>query len=651
MKKLLSYTSCLLFLFSLQTSSDAHLPTTKATSKLSQKPTSQSASLPVSRPVRIVLPTSPTRYFHQELVELRKLFSQATTRENRAVFAGVHWLTRYLEDNQRFREGFGDFVWIINELTLFPPSSPLAKIATRLIRKSFQRAIPQFSQIYDKDIDEKWNFLALFPLVYKYKLPLQPFLSFYDTHFTKDLRSGYNISYKKSIETLNYDVIGGYLIDGAFLDLFLKRHPNNPFRLPKNHAQKRFAQLDKLPFIHSLKSDPDGYHDQNYFITHIIMAANHYSESPLPRTPLMRRIGDYLTRELPTVRHQVDDLDLLAEYIYCLKVLKRDETPLVRESLQYMIKAQHADGSWGTDEELKGETYDAMHPTWTVLSALTYPGSLPKLADTPRVPTTSMSPGGISPKYTLHMTQKYLYLDGQPICAHHPNTPYQHDRCGISESSSPNAQLKRVFQKLAASLPNGRKHRTLRVSIEERTPYHTARSLLVALRTNAWGYLTLPVCPLPNQPPKTCKLSDVSVYMPFFYYPQFQTHQTSFQGGGLLGEPPPKPTASLAPLAISIEKEGFNIIAKGDILPPTCVPLQKPSNAAHVTLARGKKGYPFRELQKCLKRIKTLFPKTHNVTLLPQDNTPWMLITQTISALHAASSAPNKPLRTFLGDR
>ncbi len=341
-------------------------PTSQPTPPSTTAP-SPNQSLPV-----VILAPATTGFFRNERNALRSLHQITKHPEERAILAGMHWLASYLEKEDRFLEGFADFIWIMNELTHSPHRPKRTRLAKQLILHSFQRAFPKLHSIYSPDLSDKWGYISLLPLLYKYKQDIRPYLLFHKKYFPKDLHTTQTISYEEAVQKKDYDTLGDYLIEESFLDLLMKRYPHNPFFLPVNEFPEHIRQLDNVPFLYTFDKNEDGYHKQNYFITHIIMAMNHYGESALPQTPLLRRVGDYLERELPTVRHKVDDIDLLAEFLYCLKALQRPQTPTYREGIQYLLRSQHKDGSWGTQEELQGETYDAMHPTWTVITALGY---------------------------------------------------------------------------------------------------------------------------------------------------------------------------------------------------------------------------------------------------------------------------------------
>lgn len=287
----------------------------------------------------------------------------------------MHWLVKYHEDQSHFDSSFCDYVTILNEVTLSREKTAIGIIAAQLIKNAFRRAVPRMREIFDKTQESKAEFVSIVLLVYKYKLRVAPFARFFHSYFPKEKRSPQEKTFRQAIKERDYETLCDYLSEVSFLDHFLTKYPNSPFKLRKVRFAENTRLLDALPFVHTIKSNETGYHHQNYMITHIVLALNHYGETRLPDNRLTRRVLRYLQREFATIRYQARDLDLLAEVIYCFKIYQRDHLPYVQEAIRYMLSQQHPDGSWGTKEELAGTPYEAIHPTWTVITALSFPGS------------------------------------------------------------------------------------------------------------------------------------------------------------------------------------------------------------------------------------------------------------------------------------
>ncbi|MCB9640712.1 MAG: hypothetical protein H6728_13685 [Myxococcales bacterium] len=316
------------------------------------------------------IPAFRSSYIQAELDQLRTIFSQTAGHQERAILAGLHWMARYVEVEKRFISVFSDYVLALHELTLFGKHRPWVEIVRSVIRRSFARAWRSRERIFSRDAAGKWDFISLIYLLYQHDIPRDPYVGFYHQFFVKgDITKGK--SFEKALQQRDYDRLGDFIIDSSFLDLFLRKYKSSPFRLPKNRLAYYVRALEKLPLLHT-SANADGYHDQNYFVTHVILSLNHYSETPLPDTPLLRRMLRYLKRELWTVRHKVDDIDLLAEFIYSFKCYGAEGLPAVKEATRYLLFQQDPRGAWGKEEDWKGDAYEAIHPTLAAITALNY---------------------------------------------------------------------------------------------------------------------------------------------------------------------------------------------------------------------------------------------------------------------------------------
>lgn len=316
-----------------------------------------------------VPPVFRSRHNPKTVAKLRAAMTRTASRLERALLAGLHWVVKLIDDDDNFDEAFGDYTTMMSEMAIYGKGSTPGKLAAELLRSAFHRARDRLPWIFEKDLADKGDFITILYMLYKFNIPKGPFIKFYRTYFPKGQPRPHKATFEQAFRKKNYDVMGTHLIDEAFLDIFELKHPGNPFKLRKSKLKRYIGMLDKLPFIHS-KSNVKGFSDQNYFITHIVLAINHYGETPFPDTALTRRIYKYLVKHLPVIRHEVKDLDLLAEFVYCFRIYGKADRPDVQEAVTYMLDLQHGDGSWGTDEDFSGTLYQVMHPTWAVLTGL-----------------------------------------------------------------------------------------------------------------------------------------------------------------------------------------------------------------------------------------------------------------------------------------
>lgn len=320
---------------------------------------------------RLEIPPFQSYFVQKELDALRVFFSQSKDAKERAILAGLHWMVRYLEEERHFRSVFSDYVLALHELTLFEKQRPWVEVVRGILRRSFARAWPAREKIFAKSVAGKWDFVSMIYLLYQHGIPHEPYLHFYHSYFPAGEETQ-GKSFERAFRERDYDRLGDFLIDACFLDLLLRKYPRVPFRLPHNRLATYVRRLDNLPLIHSFTSNPDGYHHQNYFVTHVILSMNHYSESPLLDTPLSRRMLAYLKREFATVRYRVGDIDLLAEFVYSLKCYGLEDALMVQEAQQFLLAQQRPWGAWGKAADWRGSAYDAIHPTLAVITALNY---------------------------------------------------------------------------------------------------------------------------------------------------------------------------------------------------------------------------------------------------------------------------------------
>ncbi len=320
---------------------------------------------------RLEIPPFQSYFVQRELDALRVSFSRSTDAKERAILAGLHWMVRYLEEEKHFRSVFSDYMLALHELTLFEKQRPWVEVVRAILRRSFVRAWPAREKIFSKSVAGKWDFVSMIYLLYQHDIPREPYLHFYHSYFPVGEQTQ-GKSFERAFRERDYDRLGDFLIDSCFLDLLLRKYPRTPFRLPSNHLAAYVRRLDSLPLIHTFASNPDGYHHQNYFVTHVILSMNHYSESPLLDTRLSRRMLAYLKREFATVRYRVDDIDLLAEFVYSMKCYGLEEMSMVREAHRFLLSQQRPWGAWGKASDWRGSAYDAIHPTLAVITALNY---------------------------------------------------------------------------------------------------------------------------------------------------------------------------------------------------------------------------------------------------------------------------------------
>ena len=141
--------------------------------------------------------------------------------------------------------------------------------------------------------------------------------------------------------------------------------------MPTDYREEFINVCASLPFRYSIR-DEDGYRDQNFYATHAVFVMSGYGEYPIPKNKFALRLKKYIHDNFPNVRNRLHDLDLLGEYIECMKIFGFEKEASVREAVQYIVSRQCPDGSWLKKRDKDDDPYDIFHPSWTSITALHY---------------------------------------------------------------------------------------------------------------------------------------------------------------------------------------------------------------------------------------------------------------------------------------
>ncbi len=287
---------------------------------------------------------------------------------DRAQLNAFSWVLKFIQKDSNFNYIFSDLIVMLNEMALGKPqhkkvSSLLQKKAQRLIVKNFRRAALNLDIIFEKTPSSYWEFVSIIPYLYKYNIDKEPFLSFYKAIYSSSYQPYYKTSFRDALSTLNWDVLGDYLIDHSFLELIKKYEKKLLFQLPESYFYKMIKSV-KLPPLEG------EMWDRGYFLTHLVFAFSFYGERKIVADPFILKLESLLIKELPHIIEEMEDLDLLAEYVHALILLSFSHCERVKPWILFLVKKQHDDGSWGELEDFEGDPYDQFHPTWAVLTAL-----------------------------------------------------------------------------------------------------------------------------------------------------------------------------------------------------------------------------------------------------------------------------------------
>lgn len=125
-----------------------------------------------------------------------------------------------------------------------------------------------------------------------------------------------------------------------------------------------------LPRMRPYRVDEDAnasFIDVTYAVTHVIYALNDYGRYRLRPEWLPDEFA-YLKENLPRAITD-NDPETMGEFLDTLKAFGLTEAdPLIRTGMAFLMKTQHADGSWGDRDDK--DAYTAYHSTWTGINGL-----------------------------------------------------------------------------------------------------------------------------------------------------------------------------------------------------------------------------------------------------------------------------------------
>jgi len=299
----------------------------------------------------------------------KELSGEKTSVKRRAVLKGLLWLLDFTQDERKFRFIFRNYIHMLYEVSAINPDPAVKSIVCRIIRNEASRAEPLMKSIFnDKNVED---IILLVCILDRIKAPSVKYQEYYDRHL-----SGYDGEkcrrlFYRSLERCDYDKLTDVFSEYSHFRFAYERGLIERFRLPPDYRQEFISKCANIPFIYGI-DDSGGYHDQNYFATHAVFAMTGYGEYRLPDSAFSRRLRKYIVANFPAVRKEVDDFDLVGEFVQCMKIMGLGDRRDVRETEVDIVSKQRPDGSWENDPKRSQDPYDLFHPTWTSITALHY---------------------------------------------------------------------------------------------------------------------------------------------------------------------------------------------------------------------------------------------------------------------------------------
>jgi hypothetical protein len=121
------------------------------------------------------------------------------------------------------------------------------------------------------------------------------------------------------------------------------------------------------PYRVTGEGDDSNFIDLTYAVTHVVYALNDYGK--------YRLRPEWLPQEYAYLRENLersikdDDPETTGEFVDTLKSFGlTGQDPLIRKGVEFIMRTQHADGSWGDRSD--NDPYVAYHSTWTAINGL-----------------------------------------------------------------------------------------------------------------------------------------------------------------------------------------------------------------------------------------------------------------------------------------
>lgn len=308
------------------------------------------------------------------LHQLEKELNRCNDARVRAALHGMMWLLKQMASSSAYYAFFGGYIWMFYEFKLSKCNPVIVDVATRVLELELDGAQFRLEKLFKSTIDDKWRFISLIPILFEVRADVEEYAKFYRSHFPRSLKY-FDVSFYDSMAGDDFEGMVEVLMDYCFLEM--ARHSSRHsrlFRLPESRFSKYWRVIKQYDIrdLEASATDDDQQWQLDYQVTHLVMCRYGYGSRVLAAASKFdAEVSAYLMRHEDRILADTDDLDLVAELVYCYMMLKTRKT-WVKKATNTILAAQHADGSWGNEEELGAGLYDRCHPTWTAVAALCY---------------------------------------------------------------------------------------------------------------------------------------------------------------------------------------------------------------------------------------------------------------------------------------
>lgn len=319
-------------------------------------------------------PKEKTLNYFQPVDDLikNKLTENISSRE-KAIIEGLRFVVRMVDDEKKFDFIFPSFILLVYEMIQSHGRIHQKEVAELTLRMSLARAQNRLNKIFPLNSEErKWQLIGMFHILHHYAEYSAPYFDFYRRHFLSSTHEPvHEIAFKDAIKQRSYKTIGHYLINLSFLHYYLRMAKNLDFPLPQDRFLEYLKDFEAFDYDFSHEPNSEEFVDSGFLATHVILVLTNYGQFPIKNDINKQKAQKYIDDTLDKTRFQLGYLDLLAEYLQCLKILHTGQKHIA-ELEKLLFELQRPDGSWGTARDFNSNPYNAFHPTWAVLTALNH---------------------------------------------------------------------------------------------------------------------------------------------------------------------------------------------------------------------------------------------------------------------------------------
>ncbi len=312
-------------------------------------------------------------YAPEEKLIIEKLKLELSPRE-RSIIAGIHWLVRFADKEENLEQIFSYFILFLHEMMASDKREHQREVAQIILKKTLAIGQKKLSSFYKKDESGRWEFIGILPILAHHREFEATYFKFYQEYFSQIVPpyQSNDMTMSEAIKQNNYTVIGDYLIYGSFLHYYLLKAKQSAIVLPNNQFEEYLKELERFEYKKDYDYHSIEFRDLAYLATHVVLVLTNYGEFPLEKSLNSKKAESFIDFTFKNVRYHVGDLDLLSEYVQCLKILKPLD-PRISPAEKFIFSLQRQNGSWGRGEDFFSSPYNAFHPSWAALTALNHP--------------------------------------------------------------------------------------------------------------------------------------------------------------------------------------------------------------------------------------------------------------------------------------